>query len=302
MTTLPKRVLATSIALALPASLLLSGSATGASATTQTGSCVDGGGVRWNTKVVWGGISTGDDGIDRVSVYDAAWTTNGRTVKTDARIRAYDGAGKLIETLDWTGSFDYALGRTYKVRNPRNPVVTAGRAQVKLTLGVDGDGFGDCTVTFTEPKADPTPTPTPTPQPTPTPTSTPTPTPPGSTSDRYESDVVTATNQERRAQALTALATQACVDGYAESQAEAMAAESRMYHQDLGPILRACNLHMVGENVAYGYPSGAAVTAAWLASPGHRANILNPGYRLLGVGAVQDSTGRWYAAQVFGAA
>lgn len=114
--------------------------------------------------------------------------------------------------------------------------------------------------------------------------------------------MVTATNSARSAEQLTALATQACVDGYAEAQAQAMATENRMYHQDLGPILRTCNLRMVGENVAYGYSSGSAVTAAWMNSPGHRANILNAGYRLLGVGAVQDSAGRWYAAQVFGAA
>jgi uncharacterized protein YkwD len=53
--------------------------------------------------------------------------------------------------------------------------------------------------------------------------------------------------------------------------------------------------------VAYGYPSGSAVVAGWMGSSGHRANILNSSYRLLGVGAVQSSDGRWYAAQVFGA-
>ena len=43
-----------------------------------------------------------------------------------------------------------------------------------------------------------------------------------------------------------------------------------MYHQELGPILSACNLNGVGENVAYGYTSGAAVTAGWMGSTGHR--------------------------------
>ena len=74
-----------------------------------------------------------------------------------------------------------------------------------------------------------------------------------------------------------------------------------MCHQDLGPILRGCNLRTVGENVAYGYPSGSAVIGGWMGSSGHRANILNSSYRLLGVGAVRSSDGRWYAAQVFGA-
>ena len=80
-----------------------------------------------------------------------------------------------------------------------------------------------------------------------------------------------------------------------------MATEQRMYHQNLGPILSACNLRAVGENVAYGYSSGAAVMNGWMNSSGHRGNIMNDRYRLLGVGAAQDSDGRWYAAQVFGA-
>ena len=42
------------------------------------------------------------------------------------------------------------------------------------------------------------------------------------------------------------------------------------------------------------------MTTAWMNSTGHRANILNAGYSVIGVGAAQDSTGRWYAAQVFG--
>jgi uncharacterized protein YkwD len=39
-----------------------------------------------------------------------------------------------------------------------------------------------------------------------------------------------------------------------------------------------------GENIAAGYPSPEAVVAGWLASPGHLANILNPGSWEIGVG------------------
>ena len=73
-----------------------------------------------------------------------------------------------------------------------------------------------------------------------------------------------------------------------------------MFHHDLQPVLTACGLRTVCENVAYGYPSGAAVTQGWLDSPGHRANLLNPAFKLLGVGAAEGADGRWYAAQVFG--
>ncbi|MBE7520400.1 MAG: CAP domain-containing protein [Thermoflexaceae bacterium] len=38
------------------------------------------------------------------------------------------------------------------------------------------------------------------------------------------------------------------------------------------------------ENIAYGYPSPAATVAAWMGSAGHRANILNATYVVIGLG------------------
>jgi uncharacterized protein YkwD len=40
----------------------------------------------------------------------------------------------------------------------------------------------------------------------------------------------------------------------------------------------------VGENIATGYPTSAAVVRGWMRSPGHCANILNPIYREVGTG------------------
>lgn len=44
-----------------------------------------------------------------------------------------------------------------------------------------------------------------------------------------------------------------------------------------------------GENIAAGYTDPAAVMAGWMASTGHRNNILNTGYRELGVGYHLDA-------------
>ena len=41
-----------------------------------------------------------------------------------------------------------------------------------------------------------------------------------------------------------------------------------------------------GENIAAGQPTPAAVVNAWMNSSGHRANILNPKFKSLGVGYV----------------
>ena len=52
-----------------------------------------------------------------------------------------------------------------------------------------------------------------------------------------------------------------------------------------------------GENIAYGYTTPQSVMNAWLNSPGHKANIENPSYRVIGVG-VAGSTIFW--SQDFG--
>lgn len=58
-----------------------------------------------------------------------------------------------------------------------------------------------------------------------------------------------------------------------------------------------------GENVAAGYRDPASVMVAWMTSPGHCRNILNPGYTELGVGYVNNpsdpSRYRDYWTQVF---
>jgi len=118
----------------------------------------------------------------------------------------------------------------------------------------------------------------------------------------YESEVISRAKAARTERSLPTVKLSSCVDKFAEKQARAMARRQQMFHQPMGPILQKCRLGQVGENVAYGFSGGAATTTAWLASPGHRANLLNPKHRLIGVGAYQDSGGVWYVSQVFGAA
>lgn len=54
-----------------------------------------------------------------------------------------------------------------------------------------------------------------------------------------------------------------------------------------------------GENIAMGQRTPAEVVNAWMNSPGHRANILNPSYTQLGVGLAKDSNGTCYWTQMF---
>lgn len=121
-----------------------------------------------------------------------------------------------------------------------------------------------------------------------------------SASSTLEHSVHMNTDNQRVMHDRAILKKRICIDDFAERHARRMATEQRMYHQDLGPILKACKLSMVGENVAYGYSTGKSVVNAWMNSPGHRANILNKDYRIDGVGAYKGKDGRWYIAQVLG--
>jgi uncharacterized protein YkwD len=57
----------------------------------------------------------------------------------------------------------------------------------------------------------------------------------------------------------------------------------------------------LGENLLVGPGmSGGAAENAWMASAGHRANILNPSFNRIGVAATMDSSGRLWVVAEFG--
>src|SRR3954452_2894900 len=75
---------------------------------------------------------------------------------------------------------------------------------------------------------------------------------------RYARQVVAATNANRAANGVASLKLDDCLKHAAVRQAKAMARREQIFHQDLGPVLRGCELDATGENVASGYRSGTA--------------------------------------------
>lgn len=57
---------------------------------------------------------------------------------------------------------------------------------------------------------------------------------------------------------------------------------------------------IIGENIAEGYTSVETVSAGWLRSPGHAANIFKPDYQEIGIGCTIDSNGVTYWCVDFG--
>ncbi|MCH1867104.1 CAP domain-containing protein [Nocardioides sp. CFH 31398] len=116
----------------------------------------------------------------------------------------------------------------------------------------------------------------------------------------YSRSAFTHTNRARAEHERPALRGNACLRRAAQRQAEQIARAQALSHQDLGRIQRDCGVGWVGENVAAGYATGRDVVAGWMGSTGHRDNILSTNYNRMGIAAVKDDNGTWWAAQVFG--
>lgn len=121
------------------------------------------------------------------------------------------------------------------------------------------------------------------------------------TASAYERDAVAATNKARALAGRSQLKQDDCLQRFADRQAEKMLRDGQISHQELRGVMRKCRLSSAGENVAYGFASGVSVVDdGWMQSPSHRVNLLYGRFRLIAVGAVRDTNGAWYAAQVFG--
>ena len=57
---------------------------------------------------------------------------------------------------------------------------------------------------------------------------------------------------------------------------------------------------MYGENLAKLYYTGDSVVDAWMASPTHAANIMDGGFKTVGIAVYQADNGNWFWAQEFG--
>lgn len=99
--------------------------------------------------------------------------------------------------------------------------------------------------------------------------------------------VVCLINQQRRAHGVGGLRASAQLDRSAQDWSNAMVVRRDFTHgADFSARISAVgfNWSSVGENIATGYQTPAAVVAAWMASPGHCRNILSPIYREVGTG------------------
>jgi uncharacterized protein YkwD len=103
--------------------------------------------------------------------------------------------------------------------------------------------------------------------------------------------VLALTNQERAKQGCGALRMNSALSKAAEAHAADMVDKHYFAHDSLdgrSPFDRMKAAGFKGgamaENIAVGYSSAAAVVKGWMNSPGHRQNILNCTYTMIGIG------------------
>lgn len=125
--------------------------------------------------------------------------------------------------------------------------------------------------------------------------------------DDFEGRVLELINAERAKYGLAPVRYSNTLDTAAEKHAVHMARVGKMAHDGIGDADPGARIRAEGfgdswgENVATGQTSPEQVVAEWMASPGHRRNILDPTFRQMGVAYTTSSGGRSYWAQEFGA-
>ncbi|REB07477.1 sporulation protein [Sporosarcina sp. BI001-red] len=160
--------------------------------------------------------------------------------------------------------------------------------------------------------------PVPTPKPEQKPDTTPVPTPPAKpapqekpdqtpdqgqvSASQIEQAVLTLTNAERQKAGLKPLQMDEKLMQTARAKSADMA--SKNYFSHTSPTYgspfdqmkaNGITYRAAAENIAMGQRSAEEVVKGWMASPGHRENILTPGYTHIGIG--YDARGNYWTQQ-----
>ena len=104
-----------------------------------------------------------------------------------------------------------------------------------------------------------------------------------------ERNLIKRTNAERTRRGLPALKIDASLMKTARHHASWMARHRNLVH---------CRLPLA-ENIAMGQPTSTSAVRDWMNSSGHRANILNRGYKTIGAAAYRTASGTIYWCQQF---
>jgi uncharacterized protein YkwD len=118
----------------------------------------------------------------------------------------------------------------------------------------------------------------------------------GASLDAMRAAVVCLINQQRNAHGLPSLKVSPRLNRSAQSWNQAMVADGNFTHGNnfAGRISAVgYDWQIAGENIATGFTTPESVVAAWMASPDHCRNILDPSFRDVGTGVTAAAVGSW---------
>lgn len=105
----------------------------------------------------------------------------------------------------------------------------------------------------------------------------------------YAAQIVQGTNEVRADQGLPALVGSKCAQTAALKRAAALIGIAELTHAPLTGVITDCaSGTTAAENLSKAAASPEAVIDAWMGSPGHRSNLLDPALTQIGVGCVLD--------------
>lgn len=115
----------------------------------------------------------------------------------------------------------------------------------------------------------------------------------------YASRLFSLANGARSSAGVPSLDWSGDLAGHAAAWAKHLGEVGALGHSNLNSLL-SNGWTSVGENVAMGHPIPTAMHQGWMASAGHRSNLLNPAFTHVGIAVWVDSAGTTWGVQVFG--
>jgi thermitase len=193
--------------------------------------------------------------------------------QVNLRVQVYGYPVSATKATDINGEVTFRLSPVYT-----GATYTAAVTTLTLSGYTWDTAKGVSSVSYTVPSGTPTPTPTPLP-----------------TDDEIQSQAFNLINNARVNAGLTPLIQDPNLTALAKEHTEDMITENRLSHDGFEDRAARSGYSYVGENVAMGVQTAQALVDAWLSSPGHRANIMNPAYRYSGLSYMNG-----WATQMFG--
>ena len=107
-------------------------------------------------------------------------------------------------------------------------------------------------------------------------------------------------NQERAARGLSQLTWSKPLENAAQVRAGEITTKFSHTRPNNTDFWTVDSTVQYGENLAKLYQSADSVYTAWMNSPTHAANMMDAGYKTVGIAIYQTGDGSWYWAQEFG--